>query len=285
MTTLQIETYKNSGVPREVLKWLQSLDLMYSVKNIRRDFANGFLIAEIFSWYYPKDIQMHSYDNGISLPTKLGNWSQLERFFVKKKLHIPKEMIDGTIHCKYGAAELLVQTIYSLLTNRIVRALSDPQEVDFTDRTYQVRLPMHARSTASHALKNNLKITESMTEPNIITNKEKAHAIISRHTEHRQMERLENPARFNIKPTLGEMAVRTLPQDDETNTDTSTNDVKRQKDTSIQRQDSGSPVKICQANSSSVQFREMQVQQMNKTSQMSVKPGTIHTVQTPVFSQ
>ncbi|XP_078494778.1 spermatogenesis associated 4 isoform X1 [Ciona intestinalis] len=268
---------RKCGVPREVLKWIQSLDLTYPIKNTRRDLANGFLVAEIFSWYFPKDIQMHSYDNGTSLPTKLGNWSQLERFFTKKKLDIPKEMIDGTIHCKRGAAELLVQTIYSLLTNRLVRTLTSEQEVDFTDRKYQVHLPMHARSTASHAIKNNLKITECMTEPNIITNKQKAHAIINRHLEHRNLDRMEDPTRFNIRPTIGEMAVRLAPlQGDET-----TNEVW----SSEHKKDSPFSAAGREQKTSSVQFREIQVQQMNKSSQMSVKPGSIHTIQTPVFTQ
>ena len=47
------------------------------------------------------------------------------------------------------------------------------EDPDFTDKLYQEKLPMHARSTASKAVKNNLRITEIMADPNLILSAQK----------------------------------------------------------------------------------------------------------------
>ena len=39
-------------------------------------------------------------------------------------------------------------------------------EIDLTDWPYQQQLPLHARSTAVQAIRNNVKNTEILTDPN-----------------------------------------------------------------------------------------------------------------------
>ncbi|XP_059202960.1 spermatogenesis-associated protein 4 [Centropristis striata] len=196
---------RKAGLPREVVKWLQSLELSFSPKNVRRDFSNGYLVAEILCRYYPRDFQIHSFDTGTSLSAKQRNWSQIQRLLHKQNLHLMKEAIDGAIHCKPGAAELLVQEVYTILTNRSIRDVQGPQP-DYTDQDYQERLPTAARSTASKAIKNNLRITEIMAEPDISTNQRKAEVILHKHLEHKAAERVSNPERFKVKCNLGGLA-------------------------------------------------------------------------------
>ncbi|KAM9356665.1 spermatogenesis-associated protein 4 [Symphorus nematophorus] len=190
---------KKTGLPREVVKWLQSLELTFYPKNVRRDFSNGYLVVEIFSRYYPQEFPVHSYDKGTSLSAKQRNWTQIERSLQKQNVHLMKEVIDGTIHCEPGAAELLVQEIYTILTNRSIRDVQGPDS-DFTDKAYQELLPTVAHSTASRAIKNNLRVTD------ISTNQTMAEVIRHRHLERKAAERVLHHE-LHSSPTLSGAAV------------------------------------------------------------------------------
>uniref|UniRef100_UPI00358FA1E8 spermatogenesis-associated protein 4-like n=2 Tax=Myxine glutinosa TaxID=7769 RepID=UPI00358FA1E8 len=196
-----------ADLPMEVYRWLQSLDLSLRVRNIRRDFSNGYLLANVFSHYYPRDIATHNFINGSSIPAKMSNWHHLQQVISKRKLLLPKHLVDGTLHCKPGAAEALVLFSYGLLTGRIVKQPSRT-DWDFTDRAYQRQLPLHARATASRTLKNNIRNSELLAEPGQQNMQRKVQALLLDHEQQRREERSLFPGRFDIKPTMRELAIR-----------------------------------------------------------------------------
>ncbi|KAH6589755.1 hypothetical protein BASA50_009847 [Batrachochytrium salamandrivorans] len=109
-----------SGLPRQVIKWLQSLDLSFTVRIPKRDFANGYLIAEIFLRYYPNQLQVCLLYTGDSTPQKSSNWDVLHKFFKRNGIHIPRDDIDAVMHCHSNAAVRFVENVYMLLTNTIL---------------------------------------------------------------------------------------------------------------------------------------------------------------------
>ena len=88
------------------------MNLEFSVLFLGCELSGVLKIIWLFVFYYNGDIDLHSFNNGTSLQNKLGNWSLLQRFFIRQELNIPKDVVNGTIHCKQGAAELLVVYIY-----------------------------------------------------------------------------------------------------------------------------------------------------------------------------
>ncbi|GIL83803.1 hypothetical protein Vretimale_10477 [Volvox reticuliferus] len=111
---------------RDVLKWVQGLDLSQSLKNCRRDVANGFIVAEIFSRYFPSDIQMHSFANATSSHFKRDNWNQLKAFCTKQAINLPSDLVEGAIQGVHGAAIALLEHLYEVFTGKKVPRLKVP---------------------------------------------------------------------------------------------------------------------------------------------------------------
>lgn len=64
----------SSVLPREVIQWLDSLDLSYSVRNPKMDLTNGFTIAEILTRKYPQQISILTFYNAQAKDKKYNNW-------------------------------------------------------------------------------------------------------------------------------------------------------------------------------------------------------------------
>ena len=104
--------------PREILKWLQSMDLSVSVQNIRRDFANGFIYAETISKYHPGFVPMHTFENSHKTYYKEDNWKQLELVFAKLKLDFKTEEFKHIKDYDMNQTVEFTLKLYTRLTNR-----------------------------------------------------------------------------------------------------------------------------------------------------------------------
>lgn len=168
-------------LPREIIKWLQSLDLSFTVKNPKRDFCNGYLVAEICSRYFAKDVNMNGFENGTRLAAKVDNWEQLHKIFRKKHWKIERHEFDAVLHAAPDAAVYFVAKLYTILTKRPVRS--------FQQDTAELR-PAYMRDTASRSLKDHEidRIEDNMERTY------RAHEKLSRHqAERRAVKAMEAP--------------------------------------------------------------------------------------------
>ncbi|KAJ1549432.1 spermatogenesis-associated protein 4 [Cladochytrium tenue] len=98
---------------REVLRWVQGLNLSFSIKNAKRDFSNGFLIAEILSRYYPSEVAMHAFDTGTGPAARANNWEMLDRAFVKLGIPIHKDMATAVAAGRPESVALMLSVIHT----------------------------------------------------------------------------------------------------------------------------------------------------------------------------
>jgi hypothetical protein len=139
------------SLPREVIKWMQSLDLTYSIKNVKKEFNNGFLVAQILSRYYPvtndqnqnyKAIQMHQISNEISMAARKDNWEQITKF-ISKIPEITTRINDMETFIKNENGEILmfIVSIYQELTKRhiLLEQRGITTDIDNKNKSYLLK--------------------------------------------------------------------------------------------------------------------------------------------------
>ena len=187
----------NAGLPREVLRWVQSLDLAYSVKNVKRDFSNGFLVAEIVSRYYSRSISMHSFDNGNAAHAKKDNWIQLMKIFRKVGLGdiCDADEAHCIACCEDGMAAKFVVKLYEALTNRKVQLLTKKPTVG--------REAGYSRPTGVGKIRSALKLADLGEDSDQFQTSKVASAAIDTHERSLQEERSFDPERFASGSLVG----------------------------------------------------------------------------------
>lgn len=108
------------SLPREIIRWLQSLDLPFPVKHPKRDLANGYIFAEICARYWP-NVAMHSFENKHSQKEKESNWQILTRAFAKNNFELEASVVRCVMAMDDGYAEHVLQQLYTSLTKRQVQ--------------------------------------------------------------------------------------------------------------------------------------------------------------------
>ncbi|KAF5831295.1 hypothetical protein DUNSADRAFT_13324 [Dunaliella salina] len=95
-----------------------------------RDVANGFLVAEILSCYFPQDIKMHGFANATSSHYKRDNWNQVIRFCAKQAIPLPIDLVEQTLVGAHGAGEALLEHLYETFTGKKLQRISEPEVLE-----------------------------------------------------------------------------------------------------------------------------------------------------------
>eukprot|EP00667_Euglena_gracilis_P003378 EG_transcript_3388 len=190
-------------LPRELIKWLQSLDLSLPVKNAKRDFSNGYIVAEILARYWA-EVSLHSFENGLSLQTKSDNWELLAKYCRKREVPLSPEVMDGVIHQRPGAAMDMIGLLYTALTGRELQL--PPPVTAAAAATAAAAGPSYALPTAGQLLREahpeaqhvECKITretERVQQKNL--------AVLQQHAALLRQAKAAHPEHFKPKPRPG----------------------------------------------------------------------------------
>lgn len=119
---------------KELLIWIDSIDLSRPKKNINRDFADGVLVAEVIHSYFPQRVEKHNYISSSGRQGKLTNWATLNRKVLSKfGFTVPQDVIENIIAAKPNYVEIFL--------NGLRRIIEAEKNKDYTEQPPPKKTP------------------------------------------------------------------------------------------------------------------------------------------------
>ena len=108
------------------------------MSNLRRDFQTGENLGHILNHYFRGHtgaIPLEQFNRGTSFRSRDSNWALIRKFLARAEnnnLIIPAEELNGTLHGKPGAAEVIIMRFYQYFTGSRIKTLVGEYNFDFT---------------------------------------------------------------------------------------------------------------------------------------------------------
>lgn len=125
-------------VLEELYTWIDEIPLSRPKRELKRDFSDGVLVAEVVKHFHPNLVELHNYSSALAVNKKLINWHILNRkVFKRMGFEVNEDVIKNVVNCQPFAVEqllLLLRRKIQQMSGR--RAKSDDPEVDQDERAY-----------------------------------------------------------------------------------------------------------------------------------------------------
>ena len=90
----------------ELYLWIDKIPLSRRKRNLARDFSDAVLMAEVVAHFFPRLVDLHNYDQGLRVDTKIYNWKTLNNKVLKKfNFNLDTETITELANSKPGVIE------------------------------------------------------------------------------------------------------------------------------------------------------------------------------------
>ena len=105
----------------DFVEWVNSLGLSKKCRSINRDFSDGVLMSEVVHHFYPKLVDLHNYEQGLKIDTKIYNWNTLNQK-IFKKLGFPLDVntINGLANSHQGYVEKILTDFKNYTENKVI---------------------------------------------------------------------------------------------------------------------------------------------------------------------